>query len=193
MIPRGLFMQIVMIAVAFGIAFWYVSPTFAVIGELQDSIAIYREEKTKIDAVNEHLADLVEQANNLADADLQRLETYLPYAVDSVSVQRDLLFIVERAGLNLLGLSFKGIPPVLAAPLAGEEQRSRLVPYSFVVAVEGTYEQFKQFLSLLERNNYPLEVSELKLGGVDLESPNMVKAELRLLTYAFVVAEAYVE
>lgn len=179
---NGLFTQIVVAAVAVGIVFTYVRPTLGAIGDLQTSIASYREEIRKVDAVNAQLADLVAAADQLSASDRRALRTYLPDAVDVVAVPRDLDAMAEQAGVLFQSVSYNQTLNDFFLTERGRADTDRPTPHVFQVQIEGTYEQIKQFLELTERNHYPLQVSSL---SIDRGEDELVRANVELVTFVF--------
>ncbi len=178
MIFNSFFTQIVMAALTVGIIFTYVQPTFAKIGSLQEAIVQYQTESNKVNDVINTLSSLVAKTNNIPAADLKALLTYMPDTVDHVSVSRDLLLISEQAGAYLEGVSYSG---VLASSPEAAENEYLPVKHTFSVNLKGTYDQTKAFLSLLEQNNYPLEVHELDISSTET---GIISSEITIVTYS---------
>lgn len=202
MFAKGLFTNIVLIAISVGIFLTYLRPTFTLIEADQDSIAQYETERSKIQSVNARLNQLASAADQLSRDDRDRLYTYLPNEVDTVAVQRDLLLIAEMVGIELTTLSVSGEEQLEVAPVLDESgevemERSKLVPHHFDLAFIASYEDIKEFLSLLEQNHYPLQVSALSISGVSEESVEEVgvipigslNAALTVTTYSLTMQE----
>lgn len=177
MIPKGLFTEIIMIALAVGIVFTYIKPTFAEITKTQDDIMLYRTEIEKISGVNEDLQVLVDKLRGVSELDKRKLLTYLPDQVDSIDVMRTLSFMADRSGVVLNQVSFDG-------PLPNnqyEVNEVNPVPYTFSMQVEGTYSQIKSLLSQLEQNEYPLEVQSLTISVLN---GGFLSASVQITTYS---------
>ncbi len=179
MFAKGLFTNILLVAVSIGIFITYLQPTFAVIETDQDSIAKYEEELTKVQSVNARLNQLASVADQLSIDDRDRLYTYLPNEIDSVAVQRDLFLMAESVGIDLVGLaSAVGPEGQPEAPLpedaeAAQLERSQLVPHHFEIEFVASYDVLKSFLATLEQNHYPLQVSALTISaGTEAEDDN---------------------
>lgn len=185
----GLFTQLVMFILAGAIIFTYVQPTFQSIGQIQDDIAVYKEEREKVQMVNERLDQLVERQSLVSSTEQAELFTYVPDEVDPIIIQRDLVQIAELSGAIFEDVSYES---------GGSSQRggdgsdtiasvSGVTAHSFSLAVSGTYGQTLELLSLLERNKYPLEVTALELSPVE---GGFVSASLTLTTYQLADREA---
>lgn len=180
MIPKGLFTQIAMIVVSVGILITYVQPTFGEISSIQDDIEVYEEERAKVSAVNQQLAQLVERLETVSAEEQRALLTYIPNEVDAIAVPRDLQFIAEEAGVLYKQVSYLEVADGLFSDDQIEDEGFP-VPHAFSVEIEGTYSQIKDFLELLEQNNYPLEVHEMNVQVIE---GGILGVDLRIVTYS---------
>lgn len=183
MIPKGLFTQIGMVIVSIGIIITYVEPAFSDIGKVQDSIGVYRSEKEKVAQVNSQLDALLETQKSVSLVDQNRLLTYMPDAedIDPISIPRDLALIALQAGVIYKEASFIGFDPVSVSN-ANPNISQEPTPYRFSYAVEGTYSQVKNLFSLLEQNNYPLEVTDMTIEKLE---GGFLSVTMQLTTYAY--------
>lgn len=181
MMISGLFTQIVLITLAGAIIFTYVEPTFRSIGQIQDDITVYKEEREKVQEVNERLNELLDRKSLVSADEQERLFTYLPDTVDPIIVQRDLLEIVEQSEVIFEDVSYDS--PSSAQGGGGTAQNTAVTgvsAHTFTLSLSGTYEQVLQLLWLLERNKYPLEITSLELSPVE---GGFIGASLTLTTY----------
>lgn len=180
--------QIAMIALSVGIIFFHVQPTFAEIGTIQDAIITYKSERQKVDDVNQKLSNLVSQVNDISTADQRALLTYMPDTVDQVSVSRDIYNMAESVDAYLKSVRYEGETntskkgkDTTKVKDKEKELSDTPIPHTFSLSLDGTYDQIKSFLSLLEQNNYPLEVHELKIIS---SSSRVLSAEMKVVTYS---------
>lgn len=190
MIPTGLFTQILMIVASIAIIISYVKPTFTALSKTQDDIAVYREEYEKVASVNTQLQALVTKMESVPVADQRRLLTYLPDRIDEVAVLRDLLLIVKEAGVLYDSVDYEESDPNSSSG-SGSTDPSVPAPvlpiaHTFQLSVTGDYEQIKDLLGLLEKNNYLFEVREANLTGSESD---LIKAQLTLVTYTYLKEE----
>ena len=184
--PLSLFSQMLAVALALAIGYFYVQPTIQEIGAIQTDIAIYKVELVKIESVNNQLTEEMAALESISRTDKERLATYMPRFIDDISIMRDISFIVDRAGVMNTGLSYDGVDQSTKTVFSqGDDSRSALgdqsaTPHSFTVDVEGSYDEIKAFLRLLEQNEYPLEVHELSMSVGDTGS---LTASMQLITY----------
>lgn len=179
MILNSFIPQIVMLVLAGGIIFSYVQPTFAKIGSIQDAIGRYQTEQKKVSDVNQKLADLVAQVNNISTDDQRALLTYMPDTVDHVAVSRDFFNMAKLSEAYLVSVIYDGA--VLSTFADQAESKDNPVLHTFNLNLSGTYVQIKAFLSLLEQNNYPLEVHDLKIVGSET---HVLNATMKVITYS---------
>jgi hypothetical protein len=184
MIFNSFFTQILMAAIALGVIFTYVQPTFSKIGTLQEAILQYQEESSKVTQVTGGLNTLVNKVNNIPASDLKALLIYIPDSIDHVAISRDILAISLLSGAYLEGVEYSGI---LAKNRATEEDDSRtkveMVEHTFSVNLVGSYEQTKSFLLMLEQNNYPLEVHDLKMTSTET---GIINSDISIVTYSHI-------
>lgn len=191
MIPSGLFTQIATIGLSIGIFFTYIQPSFNEVKADQDTILRYQTERSKVNAVNIKLNELVLKSEEITREERKALETYIPSEVDAVAVQRDLLTIAERAGVKLSTLQAETpTESVTGSEEGAMPARSRLLPYEFQLAFNAPYETIKEFLELVEVNNYPLILTSLAItaapqdGATGAPAANDLTVLITLTTYA---------
>lgn len=192
MIPKSFYSQITTIALAVAVVITYVKPTFESIGLMQDDIGTYQVERNKVIAVNSKLANLLSGVDSVTNEEKKRLSVYLPNSVDDIAVQRDLWYIVQGSGVYFNNLSYEGVSEQLSATNVPGSDSPNVKPlaHQFSLAVEGTYVQIKNLLSLLEQNEYPFEVREVSIQPIE---GGFLTVQLQLFTFAhqpFVAEEA---
>ena len=179
MIPYGLLSQISLIVIAGALTITYIKPTFTTISDVQDKISTYQEEKTKVAAVNQTLATLVNDVDSVSLDDHKRLLTYMPDEVDTIAVPRDIEAIATDAGVLIRNIDYEG---ALKVPTSAEglSDQNTAEPHSFIIQFEGSYEQLKKILSSFEQNHYPLEVTEME---VRKKEGGFLDTTVKLITY----------
>ncbi|MCA9354046.1 MAG: hypothetical protein KC877_00825 [Candidatus Kaiserbacteria bacterium] len=187
MIPKGLFTQIGMVIISVAIIITYVKPAFSDIGEVQSQIEAYQKQNEQVEAVNQKLRTLVSRMDNTPTRDEERLYTYMPDSVDSIHIPRDLYLIVKQAGLLYRDVTYAKVQNyrVPTDPRTGQPLNMPK-PHSFSLSVEGTYNQVKTFLTLLEQNNYPFEIHDLSIKRID---GGFLSADFEIMTYEYMSSE----
>jgi len=178
----GLISQTLIIGLSVAIVFLYIRPAFQEIGSVQEQIDEYGTQRQKIEQVNAELEQRVAISESINPRNLERLRTYMPKFVDDIAVMRDLEFIAEEAGVVLDTISYDG---------SGDSDRERgeddglgdlaPTPHDFSLSVTGTYSQIKTLFSLLEQNEYPLEVWSASIAPL---SGGFLGADIEVVTYA---------
>lgn len=181
MIPQGLFTQIGMVIISGAIIVTYVQPIFTEIGVKQKDIAVYQEKIKSVSAVNERLNSLSSRLNSVSMDDNRRLLTYMPDEIDSISIVRDLFLISNEAGVFYVDSQYEGEVESKRSSASSEDDQGPY-KYSFTLSVEGTYNQLKELVNLLEQNNYPLEIHNL---DIDQLEGGFLSANLSLVTYSY--------
>ena len=193
MIPSGLFSQIALIILSIGIIFTYIKPAFGDITALQEQISVYQEERGKVASVNASLEQKLQIIDTVFSADKDRLVNYLPDLIDPLVVMRDIDTIADLSGVIVSDVVDNG--PVEEAieesidPYAVYDPYAPVVDslsggpyaYSFALTVNGSYNQLKDLVELLEQNNYPLEIREL---NIQASEGGFLNGEFLLYSYS---------
>ena len=182
MIPQGLFTQIGMVIISAAVIVTYIQPIFTEIGVKQKDISIYQDKIKSVSAVNDKLDSLTARLNSVSTDDNRRLLTYMPDEIDSISVIRDLYLISNQAGVFYVDAQYEGEVEDRKASASSEGVDTDPRKYSFLLSVEGTYRQIKGLISLLEQNNYPLEIHSL---DIDQLEGGFLSVNLSLVTYSY--------
>ncbi len=178
----GLVAQICMMVAAVGVAFLYTVPAFDKVGIVQSETNEYQTLRTKIENINAQLANHVSQVSAISPTNLDRLSVYMPQTVDEAHVMRDIKIIAESSNVTFNEVSYEG--PVKESDNDEESAGASLVEsgrHSFAVGVDGRYDQLKDFLSLLEKNEYPLEVFQVEIAPLE---GGFLSASINMTTYA---------
>jgi hypothetical protein len=186
MMPTGLFSQIALIVLSFGIIFTYIKPVLGEIGTTQDNIAVYQTERQKVTEVNQKLERVATAVNAISADDQRRLLTYIPDQVDSVAVPRDLNSIAQSAGVILTQIKYVGpldsgaadvyVDPSQMPVSSGSKPEAHVFTFDF----EASYDQIKVVLAAIEKNAYPLEVHEMTIEETE---GGFLSVRMKLITY----------
>lgn len=162
----SLLSQIFMVIIAIIVGVMYISPAIAKIKTTQDSTDLYIQELAKVSAVNTELASRVAKVDSVPLEAKQALLRYVPDTIDEIVVMKDIQAILAASNIVASGLAYNNVAE--ASP-NGDEMAIELpyTPYAFTVAFDTTYEQLKEFFSLIETNDYLFEISSLDLSPSD--------------------------
>lgn len=173
-----------MVILAVAIVLLYIQPTIEIIRATQDQTAVYQNELSRVTEVNDMLQAHTNTINTLPLSDVQALERYLPTTIDEIAVMRDLRLLVNEVGVTLTGLEYGGVVTTAtdnSTETASSPSASRLVPLSFGLAVETSYEGLKSLLRALEVNNYQLSIASADIAPGDND---LLAVNLDLVAYA---------
>lgn len=182
----GLFSQVLAVIIAITIGYFYVQPTVDEIGQIQTDTAEYASERKEIETINAQLAGDLATYQSISPTDKMLLDTYMPESIDDISIMRDISYIIEQANVTNTVLSYDG--PVdsersILSPDANSNsalaERSATA-HGFTVGLNGSYAEVKDFLSLLEQNEYPLEVHQMSLAA---DQSGRINASVTLVSY----------
>jgi len=157
------------IAVSVALVFLYVRPTYSEINEKQSELEGLKAELGKIEDYGNNIDSIyneIRQKENI----LTIARAFLPKGFDSAQVGRDLL---HKAG-NIHDLTVVSIATTedetqatnqSLAEEINDDPAANLISHKININLSGSYEQFKDFLSDIEKNRYPLYVRQLNLSN----------------------------
>jgi hypothetical protein len=181
MIPRGLFSQIALILLAVLIIFSYVKPKMQEIKSVQDTIMVYKQEEQKVTDVNQKLTKLKSKINDISEEDKHKLLAYMPNEVDTIAVPRDIESIVTGQEAILKSVKYLGMVKGPVGEAVTTQALETPSAHQFSVVTAGSYLQLKAVFAALERNAYPLEVSDLHISQT---AGGFLQADFKLTTYS---------
>ncbi len=156
--------------VAIGIFFAYVNPTWS--GSIAEARATIDSDNQALTAAGEYTAqqnELTSARNAIDPANLTRLATFLPDAVDNVGLILDLNSLAARSGLSLSNIdvaandsassgSSNGSVPAMANPVSSAD---------LSLSAVGTYTALQNFLAGVEKSGRLLDARDIVITGSD--------------------------
>lgn len=179
MIPKGLFTQIIMVVISVAIIITYIKPGLSEATSTQDDIVVYQKGTESVSEVNDQLATLVSRLEGVSVEDQRRLLTYMPDKIDHISVLRDLLLISIESGATYKNSSYSEGGKTRDANSPAVNMPAKNV---FSLQVDGTYDQLKKLLGLMEKNDYPLEITDLNISSIE---GGLMSADISLNIYSY--------
>lgn len=176
-----------MIVVAITIGIIYIQPTIADIRTIEDTTTLYKNEITKVSAVNQNLSAQLATLEAISPGDNQALEKYLPNSVDEVAVMKDITTIFSTVGVAIAGIDY-----VLPDTKNSNVDSDTVDPYqgldqsNFTVTATLDNQQLLRILNAIEINDYLLQVSSLKI--TPSETASVLQIELVLTAFSRSVA-----
>jgi hypothetical protein len=176
--PIGLISQIFVIGLAVAIVALYVRPTFAEIGDIQNKVQEFSLERERVAETNRVLDTRVSELVSITDNDRSRLSTYMPQLLDEVAVLREI--IAQNSGVNYSEIQHNG-------QRTDDNEETDLLQTAepptqqeFTITAQGSYSILKDFFSMLEQNEYPLQVYALQISALE---GGLLSANTTVVTY----------
>ena len=166
--------QILKLVGFIGLAVWlffsYTKPTWVGIADIKKDIEDHQTSLADVERFEQKINTLQAKKDNLNQADLDRMDVLAPKSLDETGVMADVQVIVERNGARLLTVGVTewtgGGAGAADAGAAGLRELS-LQSKNISIAIEATYEQFKNILVDLERSLVLLEVVNVTFGAIE--------------------------
>lgn len=158
--------QIALIILGFVLVFVYIKPTFETISTVQDERFEYANAVAKAEEFNSRLDELVRDELSFSQQQRTALDIFMPVTLDTAQVMRDLEVMLAGFDVIIGDISVsETVTPVEGVMLEGSEVVSGepMQYQDFSLSFNGSYEEAKEALALLEANAYPLEVVELSI------------------------------
>lgn len=182
------FTQIAMIVIAVAIVIMYIEPKISAIRDTQDLITSYEVETANVSQVNESLKAKISAIESVTPEDLQALMRFIPTEIDEISVLKDLETIIEAQSITEFDIAYNGNNSEQLNEDEAPNEYGMVNEHYFSASFEAQYSQLKSLLSQLEKNDYLLQVTNLKIADAD---EGLVKVDMSLtaFTLASVVEE----
>lgn len=165
-------LPLIALAIALGIFFTYVSPTWSgSIAATKAAIALNDKALAAASQYAEQQNALASARNAIDPANLARLATFLPDSVDNVGLILDLNALAARSGFSLANIDV--ISNTAAAAKAPAQQGLPAAGASPVGSIDlslsavGTYAALQAFLAGVERSARLLDVRDIVVKGSD--------------------------
>lgn len=188
---NSLFLQLVTIGVAIAIGLSYIKPTFAEIETMHGEIVRTQEELGRVKAVNAKLSEVHAKLTAVPQSHRIALFTYLPDTVDEIRVMKELAEIARRGEVEVTELAAVELNERAQASARRQPQTSTPQdmptgpvsdPSLFNLSFIASYEQMKETLALMEKNNYPLKIKSMTAKPTEA---GLLDVSLEIETYAY--------
>lgn len=153
--------------ITFGLGFFLVMPKYQ---ELQTVNARIKEKKAEIAAQANYYAGLEAMMSDLDryHENLSKIDAALPEGLDAPAVMNFVQAAAMQAGLALQDISYTGAGKNIS-PVSG----TSLPSYEVSLKASGSYGNFKNFLSIVERSSRLISVISLSVNAKsDISNPN---------------------
>ncbi len=155
------------IVIAGAIFFLYTQPAYDKTKAIHAQIASYDQALEKAAELQTLKQQLLDRYNSFPPADIARLQKLLPDHVDNIRLILDMDDIAMRDGMTLSNVDISGnnstsdTKTVIGA-LGASAQKYDTLAISFTT--NGTYTQFKKFLTDLQSSLRIVDMTSLKIG-----------------------------
>lgn len=160
---------LLLLAVAVGLFYMYISPWYAEVEELKVRQTKYVEALDRVKEIQAIRDDLLSRFNSFAQVDIDRLETMLPDKVDDVRLVLDINGIAQKYGTEIQDVR---VDKPQSDAMLYVEPGTPTKPYEtvrIVFSVEMTYKDFTSFMADVEESLRILDVENVvvrpKLGN----------------------------
>lgn len=154
------FINFILLAVAFSLAFFWMRPEWRQISSLRSETKSYQETLSNLQTLQKLRDRFLRDYNSISENDRDKLAKMLPSSIDEGEIMVMIENLVKSNGLFLKTISFESRGRPSAGTVIGEQKK----PYnSSLVAIEfaGSYESLKNFLKNLEENLLITDVETL--------------------------------
>lgn len=217
---------IILILASVGMFFGYINPTYTgmtgatemsdkSIKELQSEENDYKDALNKTAEIERVRTGLSDQYKKINPSDQTRIEKLLPDHIDSVRLIIDINNIAQKYGMSLTNiiLTASGLlpiapkvnaaastPPSGSAPSAStfvgpDDRQYDSIKLGFTVT--GTYDNFVQFLKMIEESLRVVDVTSIAFSGAKTGSPVLTQGSAapasNLYTYTMTIRTYYLK
>ncbi len=157
------FVSTVVLALAIGLFFSYVQPTWNDIQSIRDVMKSDEDAVTAVNEFNNKKDELKKVLDSIDPANLAKIDAMLPSSVDTI---KDVLMI-DALGKKA-GLKISNIDVQVSKDAAADNRAQRTAAtesITLTVSAEGNYAAFNTFLSGLERSQTLFDVRDLSVTG----------------------------
>lgn len=153
--------QFGLIGLGIAIIFLFIKPIIDDVGVMQDELAELEIAVENASNYNRVLSELLSIESSISSSDHELLKTYLPSDIDGVQLISDLDMMAQISGTRVVSASS---PETSRRSFSDSGAMSRISYLEMDISLIGSYLGLKRFLTLLERNSYPLEVASLSVN-----------------------------
>ena len=188
------------IAIAIGLFFVYIRPTFQEIKSIQDETAEYAQATEKAAELQGRISEPKNKQTAIPLTNIERLEALVPNHIDEVAVLIDLNTLAVAHRLTLADIKVaqqsattagsqqtqeQGIPDVPVAASAGQDTVGKATTGDYHTldmsfSVSGTYTDFRMFLQDIERSLVLMDVTKISFLRTEGGSTLSFKVGVRL-------------
>lgn len=150
-------MPFLFVAIAAGLFFSYIRPTYSVLLALQEQEARLDATLERSHNLEQRVSDLTQSLNSIGQSDMDKLNLLLPPSVDTVRMVVLLDTLAGRSGIEIKKFTI---------PVVNELDQDTLMGWSdFSIECSGGYDNMKQFILSMERSLTLMEITKFTIEG----------------------------
>ncbi len=178
MLRLRILIPIILIAVSLLVIFFYIKPLYFEIIKTNEKKVQIEDAIQKTKEIDVVLSDLQSDLDSISDIDLDKIDAILPYEVDEVRYLDMINSLAVSYNLPITGLKISGLEDSNEAGMgsravvSGVTSKEEIAVIDIEFSISATYEEFKDFLEVLERSLVLLDVNSISLtsGQAGLDS-----------------------
>jgi len=170
------FTPILLVAVAIGLFYIYISPEWQSVQSLRSEQKEYSDAIVKAKELQAVRDELLTRYNAMSSEDLDRLEKIIPQNANTVRLVRDIATVAAGYGAQIEEVSVNE-----EAPIVDEEVGLLAAPYrsiALILDVAASYDAFVNLISDLEQSLRLLDISGISFSVDDESAVYSHKVEL---------------
>lgn len=167
--------QVVLLTLSVAIIFLFIKPALAEIKIIQDDLLVYSDAVAKASEYNDQLQKLITDRDSFSQADLEKLEQFVPTTIDTIAIMHEIENIFASSAIKITSLIAKASTAPVAeiyveGEIAPQDSQAQTASQDFEIKFNGDYDALKTMLGILEANARLLEVISVSYGTASGES-----------------------
>jgi len=194
MLRLKILIPIILIIVSLLIAFFYIKPLYVDIIKTNNKKAQIEDAIQKTEEIDVALSDLQSNLDSISDINLDKIDAMLPYKIDEVRYLDMINSLAQSYNLPIEGLNISGLNDAdnsggsFFTKVSSDTGTKEIEVISIEFSASSTYEEFKEFLVVLERSLVLLDINSISLSpsqsGSDSEiGEDFYNYTVKLTTY----------
>ena len=158
---------IIYVVLALSIGYIFVLPLYQDVSQLLSQKTSYMNSLNAIDNIQNKKSELLNQFNQISDADKENLNTILPNSFDFVKLVSEIDAVAASHGISIGNITSKEIDPSVGDSIdtaqPSKPYNSAIIGFSFTTS----YGNYRAFLSDLEKSMRILDITSTRLEAQD--------------------------
>ncbi len=171
------FTPLLLLAASIGLFFMFITPEYKAITDVRSQTQDYDAAVARAKLVVAKRDNLLAKENSFNPADISRLKTFLPDSIDPIRLIIEMSSMASKSGFDISGVKVTeegakaSVTPGQDGPMLGSD----LVSFSLTA----TYDQFQNYLTLLEHSLRLIDVATISFTPSDTSATNVYSVGVR--------------